>query len=74
MLNLLTVEGEERVMLRVSVGRACQVPCRRRVSRSVVDSLGQVSVTYKEYGIGLAFTPVVLSEGRISLKIETEGR
>ena len=31
-----------------------------------------MSVVYKEYGIGLAFTPVVLSEGRISLKIETE--
>jgi pilus assembly protein CpaC len=27
---------------------------------------------FKEYGIGLVFTPVVLSEGRISLKIETE--
>jgi pilus assembly protein CpaC len=38
----------------------------------VVDSLGQVSVTYKEYGIGIAFTPVVMSEGRISLKIESE--
>ncbi len=34
----------------------------------VVDSLGQVSVVYKEYGIGLAFTRVVMSEGRISLK------
>ena len=38
----------------------------------VVDSLGQVSVIFKKFGIALAFTPVVLSEGRISLKIETE--
>jgi pilus assembly protein CpaC len=30
------------------------------------------TITYKQYGIGLAFTPVVMSEGRISLKIETE--
>jgi pilus assembly protein CpaC len=30
------------------------------------------STQFKEYGIGLVFTPVVLSEGRISLKIETE--
>lgn len=37
-----------------------------------VDSLGSLSVTFKEYGVGLAFTPVVLSEGRISLKVETE--
>ena len=26
----------------------------------MVDSLGQVSVVYKEFGVGLAFTPVVL--------------
>jgi pilus assembly protein CpaC len=38
----------------------------------VVDSQGQLSVTYKKFGVGLAFTPVVLSEGRISLKIESE--
>ena len=38
----------------------------------VVDSQGQLSVTYKKFGVGLAFTPVVMSEGRISLKIETE--
>ena len=31
-----------------------------------------LSVTFKEFGVGLAFTPIVLSEGRISLKIETE--
>ena len=33
---------------------------------------GQTSVTFKEFGIGVAFTPIVLSEGRINLKIETE--
>ena len=38
----------------------------------VVDSQGQLSVQYKKFGVGLAFTPVVLSEGRISLKIESE--
>ena len=31
-----------------------------------------MSVQFKEFGVGLAFTPVVMSEGRISLKIETE--
>ncbi|ODA66388.1 Type IV pilus biogenesis and competence protein PilQ precursor [Methyloligella halotolerans] len=30
------------------------------------------SVDFKKFGVGLAFTPVVLSEGRISLKISTE--
>ena len=59
--NLTAVSGEPAKFL---AGGEYPVP--------VVDSLGQVSVAYKEYGIGLAFTPVVLSEGRISLKIETE--
>ena len=31
-----------------------------------------VSVSYKPYGVNLAFTPVVLSEGRISLRVNTE--
>jgi pilus assembly protein CpaC len=38
----------------------------------VVDSDGKLSVTFKEFGVGLSFTPVVLSEGRISLRIDTE--
>jgi pilus assembly protein CpaC len=59
--NLTAVSGEPAKFL---AGGEYPVP--------VVDSLGQVSVQYKEYGIGLVFTPVVLSEGRISLKIESE--
>lgn len=59
--NLTAVSGEPAKFL---AGGEYPVP--------VVDSLGQVSVTYKEYGIGLVFTPVVMSEGRISLKIESE--
>lgn len=38
----------------------------------VSQTFGQASVDFKPYGIGLAFTPVVLNEGRISLKISTE--
>lgn len=33
---------------------------------------GAISVTFKKYGVGLGFTPVVMSEGRISLQIATE--
>lgn len=33
---------------------------------------GQVSIEYKPFGVGLGFTPVVLTEGRISLKLNTE--
>ncbi len=33
---------------------------------------GEISIEFKQYGVGLAFTPLVLSEGRISLKVSTE--
>ena len=59
--NLTAVSGETANFL---AGGEYPIP--------VVDSQGQLSVTYKKFGVGLAFTPVVLSEGRISLKIETE--
>lgn len=32
----------------------------------------EVTIEFKPFGIGLGFTPVVMSEGRISLRIETE--
>lgn len=33
---------------------------------------GVVSVSFKSFGVGLGFTPIVLSEGRISMKIAAE--
>jgi pilus assembly protein CpaC len=41
---------------------------------SAFDDAGRrlVSVEFKPFGVGLGFTPVVLSEGRINLKISTE--
>jgi pilus assembly protein CpaC len=59
--NLTAVSGETAKFL---AGGEFPIP--------VVDSDGRVSVTFKEFGVGLAFTPVVLSEGRISLRIDTE--
>ena len=38
----------------------------------VASNLGQVSVEFKKYGVGLAFTPTVLADGNINLKIEPE--
>ena len=38
----------------------------------VPGTLGQVSIEYKRYGVGLAFTPTVLSDGLINLKIDPE--
>ena len=31
--------------------------------------LGTVSITYKKFGVGLSFTPTVLSDGKISLQV-----
>ena len=59
--NLTAISGEAAKFL---AGGEYPVP--------VVDSDGKLSVQYKEFGVGVAFTPTVLSEGRISLKIETE--
>ena len=36
------------------------------------DKDGNVTIEFKQFGVGLGFTPVVLSEGRISMRISTE--
>ncbi len=59
--NLTAVSGETAKFL---AGGEYPIP--------VVDTEGSLAVRFKEFGIGLAFTPIVMSEGRISLKIETE--
>lgn len=59
--NLTAVSGESAKFL---AGGEYPIP--------VVNSDGGISVTFKEFGVGVAFTPTVLTEGRISLKIETE--
>jgi len=38
----------------------------------VPGAFGQISVDYKRYGVGLAFTPTVLAGGQINIKIEPE--
>jgi len=38
----------------------------------VPGQLGQVTIEYKRYGVGLAFTPTVLGDGLINLKIDPE--
>ncbi len=60
--NLTAVSGESAKFL---VGGQVPVP----VSES---NTGSVSVEFKDFGVGLGFTPVVLSGGRISLKLSTE--
>jgi pilus assembly protein CpaC len=38
----------------------------------VSQGLGSVTIEYKQYGVGLAFTPVVLADGRISMRVRPE--
>lgn len=38
----------------------------------VQSNLGQITVEFKRFGVGLAFTPTVLGNGMINLKIEPE--
>src|SRR5215218_4405385 len=38
----------------------------------VSQSLGAVTIEYKQYGVGLAFTPIVLQDGRISMRVRPE--
>lgn len=61
--NLTAVSGEAARFL---AGGEYPVPVNQDSSN------GTVTVEYKPFGVGLAFTPVVLSGGRISLKISTE--
>ncbi|HLI65848.1 MAG TPA: type II and III secretion system protein family protein [Caulobacteraceae bacterium] len=60
--NLTAVSGESARFL---AGGEFPVP-------SGEDSTGRVSIEFKPFGVGLGFTPIVLSSGRISLKISTE--
>ncbi len=38
----------------------------------ISQSLGSVTIEYKQYGVGLAFTPTVLEDGRISMRVRPE--
>jgi pilus assembly protein CpaC len=60
--TLTAISGESATFL---VGGEFPVPVGR-------DSTGQITLEFKKFGVGLNFTPIVLSEGRISLKLLTE--
>ncbi|TAN54896.1 MAG: type II and III secretion system protein family protein, partial [Magnetospirillum sp.] len=59
--NLTAVSGETAQLL---AGGEYPIP--------VSQSSGQVTVEYKQFGVLLSFTPVVIDAGRISLKMATE--
>jgi pilus assembly protein CpaC len=38
----------------------------------VSQALNSITIEYKQYGVGLAFTPIVLGDGRISMRVRPE--
>lgn len=59
--NLTALSGETSSFL---AGGEIPIP--------ISQGLGAVSVEYKQYGISLVYTPTVLSDGRISLRVRPE--
>jgi pilus assembly protein CpaC len=63
--NLTALSGETASFL---AGGEFPIP----VSQSSGGGSGAITIEYKQYGVGLAFTPIVLSDGRISMRVRPE--
>jgi len=63
--NLTALSGETASFL---AGGEFPIP----VSQGGTGSGTAVTIEYKQYGVGLAFTPVVLADGRISMRVRPE--
>lgn len=59
--NLTALSGETGTFL---AGGEVPIP--------LAQALGTISVEYKQYGVSLSYTPIVLSDGRISLRVRPE--
>ncbi|MBY0382868.1 MAG: type II and III secretion system protein family protein [Xanthobacteraceae bacterium] len=71
--NLTAISGESATFIAggefpIPTGITCQTSGGGGTSNNVC----QPSISFKNFGISLNFTPVVLSEGRISLRVMTE--
>jgi pilus assembly protein CpaC len=59
--NLTALSGETATFL---AGGEFPIP--------IAQGLGQVTIEYREFGVSLAYTPTVLSNGRISMRVRPE--
>ncbi len=59
--NLTALSGETASFL---AGGEFPVP--------ISQAQGAISIEFKQYGVGLAFTPIVLADGRISMRVRPE--
>jgi pilus assembly protein CpaC len=69
--NLTAISGESATFIS---GGEFPIPTGVTCQTSTAGAIGNCvqTVTYKKFGISLNFTPVVLTEGRISLRVMTE--
>jgi pilus assembly protein CpaC len=69
--NLTAVSGESATFV---AGGEFPIPTGVTCQTTAAGAVGQCapSISFKKFGISLNFTPVVLSEGRISLRVMTE--
>src|SRR5438874_2220640 len=69
--NLTAISGESATFIS---GGEFPIPTGVTCQTSTAGAVGQCvqTVTFKKFGISLNFTPAVLSEGRISLRVMTE--
>ncbi len=69
--NLTAISGESSTFL---AGGEFPIPAGYTCTAAVPGQAGncQYQIQWKKFGVGLNFTPVVLGEGRISLKVMTE--
>jgi pilus assembly protein CpaC len=65
--GLLTVLAEPT--LTALSGQTASFNAGGEVPIPEASGLGTVAITYKKFGVGLSFTPTVLSEGKISMKV-----
>ncbi|MDH5297700.1 MAG: type II and III secretion system protein family protein [Desulfobulbaceae bacterium] len=59
--RLITLSGQQASFL---AGGEFPIP--------VPDANGNTTITFKDYGVALTFTPIVLSDGRISLRVSPQ--
>jgi pilus assembly protein CpaC len=67
--TLSAISGESATFL---AGGEFPIPAGLSCDNSKSPPLCQAQIQYKKFGVSLNFTPVVLAEGRISLKVMTE--
>jgi len=67
--NLSAISGESATFM---AGGEFPVPTGLQCDTTKSPPVCQPTLDFKKFGVGLTFTPVVLSEGRISLKVMTE--